>query len=343
MEQLINIRQNIIDVYKRFEVMINHALKFILALIVFLHIVQLGMYREEFAILFNGGTGLVFALLFAVIFTVSPPALGLFFVATLVALQLSLVVEVAVLVFLFLLLIIVFYARLAPRQAMLILAIVIGFNLNIPYAVVLFAGLYFGVTAIVPIVLGTAVWSFLPLFTELARNTPVAAEMDLMELPVAFMEVFGQFYEIVTTNLAWVIIGFVFAMMILAVHLISMLSMARAKDISLGLGAFIGLVSMIMIVTVADVPLTMSGIIVGSLISLGLVFVAKFFDNVVDYTRVERVKFDDDDNVYYVKIVPKVKATSKKQPTPPKIEEEKPIEIIRPRRPNPYDYGQKPD
>jgi len=344
MEQLINIRQNIIDVYKRFEVMINYGLKFILALVVFLHVVQLGMYREEFSILFNGGTSFVFALLFAVIFTVSPPALGLFFASVLVTLQLSLVMEVAVFVFLFLLLIIVFYARLAPRQAMLILAVIIGFNLNIPYAVVLFAGLYFGVTAIIPVVLGTAVWSFLPLFTELARNTPVAGEMDLMELPVAFMDIFGQFYEIVTTNLAWVIIGFVFAMMILAVHLISMLSMARAKDIALGLGAFIGLVSMIMIVAVAEVPLTMVGIIVGSLVSVGLVFVAKFFDNVVDYARVERVKFDDDDNVYYVKIVPKVKAASTKQPAPSEIvKEEKPPQIIRPRRPNPYDYGQRPE
>jgi len=121
--------------------------------------------------------------------------------------------------------------------------------------------------------------------------------------------------------------------------------MARAKDIALGLGAFIGLVSMIMIVAVAEVPLTMVGIIVGSLVSVGLVFVAKFFDNVVDYARVERVKFDDDDNVYYVKIVPKVKAAaSTKQPSPPKIaEEDEQPKIIRPRRPNPYDYGQRPE
>ncbi|MCL2235981.1 MAG: hypothetical protein FWB98_06050 [Defluviitaleaceae bacterium] len=344
MEQLINIRQNIIDVYKRFEVPLNHVLKFIVALVVFLHIIQIGMYREEFAILFNGGTGILFALVFAVIFTVAPPALGLFFVAALIAIQMSVVMEVAVLVFLFLLLIIVFYARIAPKHAMLVLAIVVGFQLNIPYAVVLFAGLYFGFAAVVPVVLGTAVWSFLPLFRELAENTPVVAgEIDLMELPVAFLEIFGQFYEIVTTNLAWVMIGFVFAMMIVAVHLISLLSIARAKDIALGLGAFVGLASMIMIVAVAEVELTMAGIIIGSIVSFGLVYVAKFFDNVVDYTRVERVKFDDDDNVYYVKIVPKVKAANRPTPAAPVVEEEEVPQIIRAKRGNPYDYGQRTD
>ncbi|MCL2855876.1 MAG: hypothetical protein FWE21_09745 [Defluviitaleaceae bacterium] len=347
MEQLINIRQSIIDVYKKFEVPINYSLKFILALFVFLHVARLGMYREEFSILFNGGTGVAFAVLFAIIFTVSPPALSLFFVAGLIAIQLSLVLEVAILVFLFLLLIIVFYARLAPKQTMLILAIVIGFNLNIPYAVVLFAGLYFGVAAIIPVVLGTAVWSFLPLFTELAQGVPVhaAEEFDFMELPGAFMDIFGQFYEIVTTNLAWVIVGFVFAMMILAVHLISLLSIKRAKDIALGVGAFIGLISMIMIVAVAEVDLTMLGIILGSIISVGIVYVAKFFDNVMDYARVERVKFDDEDNVYYVKIVPKVKAANRPQPTAPKIDDDSDDapQIIRPRRANPYDYGQHSD
>jgi hypothetical protein len=93
--------------------------------------------------------------------------------------------------------------------------------------------------------------------------------------------------------------------------LISLLAINLSKDIALGVGTVIGLICMIMVVAVTDVDMSVLGIVVSSVLSAGLVWAAKFFDNVVDYSRVERVKFDDEDNVYFVKIVPKVKASGK--------------------------------
>ena len=310
MESLLNVRQKSIDFYKKYEVIINYVLKFIAALFVFWRVNSLGMYRPEMSMLFNGATGFAFMLLAAIIFAVSPSTVSLLLVAIVITLQLSLVIEVAIFVFLLLLLVIVFYARLAPKQSMLILAVVFGFFFHIPYAVVLFAGLYVGLPAIIPIVIGTAAWLMIGPFVELARNAPVMAEFELMEIPSAFMEIFSQVFEILTGNAGWVVIGFVFAMMILAVHLISLLSINYAKEISLIVGAAIGLVCMLMIAVVTDVDVSALGVIIGSLVSLGLVFVAKFFDKVVDYSRAERVRFEDDDYVYYVKMFPKVKSKS---------------------------------
>jgi hypothetical protein len=290
-------------------VAINYALKFVFALVVILRVNTLELYREEFNTLFNGTAGFAFTMLISLIFTVSPPTWALLLVAVVIGIQLSAVLHVAVFVFLLLTLIIVFYARLAPRQSMLILAIVFGFYFRMPYAVVLFAGLYVGVTAIIPVVLGAAVWFFMPFFTNLARNTEAIEGFDLGELLTAFIGVFGDIYAQLTTNLNWVIVGFVFAMMVLSVHLISLLTINYAKEIALGIGTAIGLVCMIMVVTVTDVDMSVGGIVLGCIFSAGLVWVAKFFDNVVDYKRVERVKFDDEDNVYYVKIMPKVKTT----------------------------------
>ncbi|MCL2752805.1 MAG: hypothetical protein FWE44_01495 [Defluviitaleaceae bacterium] len=307
MEQLLKHRQNLIALYKKYEIYINYALKFVAALVVFWRVNSLGMYREEFGMLFNGATGVAFLLLIALIFTVSPPVLSLILVTIVVALQLSLVLEVAILVFLLLMLIILFYARLQPKQCILILALVFGFYFNVPYAVVLFAGLYFGLAAIVPVVLGVLVWNFLPFFTNLAQTRPVSVEFDIIELPTGFAEVFNEIYYVLTTDIGWVIVGFVFAMMILAVHLISSLSINRSRDIALAVGAGIGFVCMIMVVAIANVNMTILGVILGSIVSFGMVWVVKFFDKVKDYTRVENVQFEDDDNVYYVKIVPKAK------------------------------------
>jgi len=309
MGQLIEMRQNIIDFYKKYEMAINYSLKFVAALIIFWRVNTLGMYRPELSALFNGATGVAFTLLVALIFAVSPSTVSLLLVAIVIGLQLSLVVEVAVFVFLLLSLIIVFYARLAPRQSMLIIATVFAFYLHIPYAVVLFGGLYMGLAAIIPVIIGTAVWMMITPFLDLARSTPVMVEFELLEIPTAFLEIFHQIYEILTGNLGWMLIGFVFAMMILAVHLISLLSINYSKDIALGIGAAIGLICMLMIGIVADVDLSIIGIFIGSIVSFGLIIVVKFFDKVVDYNRTERVKFEDDDYVYYVKMIPKVKTS----------------------------------
>jgi len=311
MEQLLRHRQNLIAIYKKYEIYINYGLKFLAALLVFWRVNSLGMYREEFFMLFNGATGVAFVMLVALIFTVAPPVMSLIMVAIVIALQLSLVLEVAIFVFLLLMLIVLFYARLQPKQCMLILALVFGFWLNIPYAVVLFAGLYFGLAAIVPVVIGVAVWNFLPFFTNLAQTRPIAEEFDLIELPTSFAEVFSEIYLVLTSDISWVIVGFVFAMMILAVHLISLLSINHSRDIALAVGAGIGFICMIMVVAIANVEMSLLGVILGSIVSFALVWVVKFFDKVKDYSRVENVLFEDDDNVYYVKIVPKARANDK--------------------------------
>ena len=312
MQQLIYIRQNIIGFYKKFEVVINYLLKFIVGLFIFSRINTLGMYREEFEILFGSATEVAYVALMSLLFTISPPSVALFLVALAVTIQISAAAEVAIFVFLLMVMLIVFYARLSPRRSMLILAIIFGFHFHIPYAVVLFAGLFFGMSSIIPIVLGTAIWYFLPFFTNLAANmagtADILVDFDLFELPIVFMEVFAQIYGQLTTDFNWVVIGFVFAMMILAVHLISLVSLNYSKDIAIAVGAIIGMICMTMVIFVTDLDMNIGGVFISTLISAMLVWIAKFFDNVADYKRVERVIFDDEEYIYHVKIVPKVAA-----------------------------------
>ncbi|MCL2396667.1 MAG: hypothetical protein FWC93_01235 [Defluviitaleaceae bacterium] len=351
MEQTIAIRQQIIGFYKKFEIAINYILKFLVALFIFSRINTIGLYREEFYVLFETASFAYLALI-SLIFTLSPPAVALFLVALAITIQLSAVLEVAVFVFLLMMLLIIFYARLDPRRSMLILAMVFGFFFNMPYAVAMFAGLYFGISSMIPIILGTAVWYFLPFFTNLAQTTTIATEFDLFELPVSFMEVFGKIYEQLTTDFSWIVIGFVLAMVALAVHLISRIAINYSKDIAIAAGAVIGIICMIMVVTVADIDMSIGGIFLGSILSALLVLVVKFFDNVLDYKRVERVVFDDEDNYYYVKIVPKVKAEQAEKPektvrAKKPIRPEKPERVQLPKKPAPvepeeYTYHSKP-
>ena len=47
--------------------------------------------------------------------------------------------------------------------------------------------------------------------------------------------------------------------------------------------------------------------IIGGLLSVLITWFLQFFLHSVDYTRAEKVQFEDDDYYYYVKAVPKIK------------------------------------
>ena len=314
MNNIFELRHNILTFYKKYDIIINYILKFLLGLFIFSRINNLADPTDELAYTLTGTQETVFLLLVSLIFTISPPSISLFLMSIVVAFQLSANVALAVLVFAILSLIIIFYARLAPKQSLLIVALLLGFYLRMPYAVVLFGGLYFGLGAIIAVVIGAAIWYFLPFLQEMSQTIVPLEEIDLFALPTTFLETFNQIFTQISTDFNWVLLGFVFSMMVLAVYLISLVGINYSKEIAVGIGAAVGMVCMIMVVFVTDLELNILGIIISSIFSAGIVLAIRFFDIVLDYNRVENVNFEDEDNVYYVKIIPK-KQISKKQPT----------------------------
>jgi uncharacterized membrane protein YraQ (UPF0718 family) len=57
---------------------------------------------------------------------------------------------------------------------------------------------------------------------------------------------------------------------------------------------------------IMDIQLSYVSLIVGSIVAVLIAFVVKFFVFAVDYTRTERLQYEDDEYYYYVKAVPKV-------------------------------------
>ncbi|MCL2171808.1 MAG: hypothetical protein FWB71_06585, partial [Defluviitaleaceae bacterium] len=316
MEQLIAIRTHIIGFYKRYEFTINSICKFLVGMFIFSRVNTLALYREEFAQIFETGLELPILLLASALFTVLPPSLAMFLIAAAITIQLSAVLEVALLVFVLLSLIIVFYCRLAPRMSFLILAIILGFHFGMPYLVLIFAGMYIGPLAIIPIAIGVAIWYFLPFFTDLALVVPIPEEFDIFAVPISLVDVFSQVYQQLTYNFNWVLIGFVFAMVILATYAVSKVNLDYAKDIAIVAGGFVAILAMAMTVTALETDMTVGSVIGSVIISMLIMVIIKFFDCILDYKRVERVTFEDEENVYYVKIIPKVGVIKDPEPEP---------------------------
>ncbi|NLK21340.1 MAG: hypothetical protein GX308_04535, partial [Epulopiscium sp.] len=48
------------------------------------------------------------------------------------------------------------------------------------------------------------------------------------------------------------------------------------------------------------------GLVLSTIASMIIMFSIQFFHIIVDYSRAERVEFEDEENYYYVKIIPKI-------------------------------------
>ena len=96
-----------------------------------------------------------------------------------------------------------------------------------------------------------------------------------------------------------------FTATIIIVYLIRRMSIANAWQIAIASGILfetIGLIAGYMLLGISGKTVS---VLVGNVISLLIAFVIQFLFFNLDYSRTERLQFEDDEYYYYVKAVPK--------------------------------------
>ena len=104
-----------------------------------------------------------------------------------------------------------------------------------------------------------------------------------------------------------------FTITIMVVYIIRRLSVDYAWGIAIGVGAITDIFVLLIGDFVLDVSNSLLMLIVGSLVAVLVALVLHFFLFSVDYSRTERVQFEDDEYYYYVKAVPKMSVTTRKK------------------------------
>ena len=119
------------------------------------------------------------------------------------------------------------------------------------------------------------------------------------------VEKFRYLIDALLGNKEMVVFVAAFAVTILAVYLIRRLKVDNSWNIAIATGALID----ILILLAGDLKfklyLSVAGIIFGTVFAVLVAVVIKFFVFNVDYSRTERVQFEDEEYYYYVKAVPK--------------------------------------
>ena len=97
-----------------------------------------------------------------------------------------------------------------------------------------------------------------------------------------------------------------FAVTLVVVYLIRRMSIDHSWTIAMIAGSLVNIMMLLIGDLMYDTNVSIIGIMIGGIISFLLAKVLQFFVFSVDYSRTERVQFEDDEYYYYVKAIPKL-------------------------------------
>jgi len=331
MERILLIREYAVKYFKRLEVFILPVIKFLFGLYLFSLINGIGYVHEAVEPFSDAFSPLLMNAFFALLFTVMPMSLSWLMIILSLTVQFSANLEVALALFLLLMFVFIFYARMAPRESIFILFAIIAFRFNVPFLLPLIAGLYFPVSTIIPISIGVFLNSQIPTLWRLMEPGGVASiiadlgELEfadmVTELPAAFSEVYTALMSGVSVSGGWLFTAVIFSMVTVLVHFVSRQKFNYAKEIAIGLGAGMLIFGFVATTIFASQEISLPVVVVGTIVASVVALFVRFFDSILDYNRAETVQFEDDENFYHVKIVPKVIAGQFGKDTEENIEE----------------------
>lgn len=302
MEMMREMREFIIGIYKRYEAPVNMSLKFLTGFFIFF---KLGILSSDNLSI---AKVLMVALIFSALTSVSSCGVFFIFLITAIGIYLSFAsIETALLVLLLLFLFFVFYVRLFPKQSLLIPALFIAYYFKVPYAVPIFVGIYMGIMGIIPVVIGVFLYSMIPAVTYFITLAP-KAQFSPLNMPDAFIKIYVALCEYLIKNTQWITDAAIFAFVIIITYVIARITINFAKEFSIVVGGILTIIAYICAILIGNNSYDLLGIILGVVASALLVWFIGFFQDIPDYSKVEKIQFEDDENYYFVKVVPKYKS-----------------------------------
>lgn len=191
------------------------------------------------------------------------------------------------------------YFRFSPKDTAVVLLTPICFILRIPYVIPIAVGLLCTPVSAVSAACGTVAYYLL---TYVSGSAATLVSMETEEITAKFRFIIDGMLN----NREMVVTVAAFAVTIILVYLIRRLSIDHSWTIAIVAGALVNVMALLVGDLMFDTNVAIGGVIGGTIVSALIVLVIQFFTFHVDYSRTEKVQFEDDEYYYYVKAVPKV-------------------------------------
>lgn len=297
MTGLLEIRERVKMLYSRYEVFILPIVKFLFALIVLNTL--------------NGKIGymtrldnIAIVLIVSLMCSFLPTSCMVLFAALFSMLHMyALSMEVALVGLCMYLVMFLLFFRFSPRDSLLVLLTPLLCAMKIPYVIPIAAGLLCSPASAVSVGCGVAVHY---LFQTVITSAPAISTMGDAEATAKLRLIIDG----IVKNKEMLVVIAAYAITIMVVYLIRRMSFDHVWTIAMIAGAMTDIVILLIGDLIYDINISVVGALLGSILALAVAKVLEFFRFCVDYSRTEKVQFEDDEYYYYVKAVPKMTVTA---------------------------------
>lgn len=214
----------------------------------------------------------------------------------------------------------IFYFRLTPKMALVVVLTPIAFAFKIPFVVPMAYALVSAPVAMVAVSCGTIVYFMMEYVKKAAPGAAGADAAGIMTQISAYIKQVFQNKEM------WIVIV-AFMIAFLVVYTVRRQSVNHAWKIAIGSGAIVNILVNIIGDIALGVHTSYGSLIMGSIlaVAVGLALEILFFS--VDYTKSESLQYEDDEYYYFVKAVPKL-SVAKPEKTVKRINSHHETEIM---------------
>lgn len=295
MEKFIEIRDRVFRFWSEYEIYLNYAVKFIIALGLFSYI--------NMTIGFMGQINSVpVMLLLALVCCLLPQGVTLLAGAGLVILHLYVLsMEVALTALLLFFVIFLLYFRFSPKEGKLFAITPILCAFHMPYILPIGTGLLRKAHSVAAVACGTVIYYFVDgvyqNVTALQATIAGTGDVEASKITITATQIL--------TNKEMYLTIVIFTLSAIVVSVIRKLTIDHAWKVAIVSGALVQISGLFAGYLLFDINEKTISMIIGNVVAivLGLVLELLFMD--LDYSRTERVQFEDDEYYYYVKAVPK--------------------------------------
>lgn len=315
MNALYRFREEIKDLYARYDLYFRLILKFGLALLVYIGInSQLGYLPAL--------NNLMILVILAAVSTILPTnGIVVIGIALVIGHSIGLSMIMGLVAAVIYILMLLLYFRFVPDDALVMVLTPVAFAFHVPLAVPMVLGLVGRPISVVSVVMGILSWRYCEVLSGTIAPMVHGGDASMEDL----IETFGQ--NFLTRETILIIIVSLVVLIICAA--IRQILNFHSWTIAIIVGTVVYLVLMIAGGTILEAEVDIMQTAIGAVAAMAISFVLEFFLFSADYSGTELLQFEDDRYYYKVRVIPKT-MVSKRKSRRERMEQELEYEDVNP-------------
>lgn len=315
MAQLVYLKENIKYFYQKHAEYVEPVLKLIFSFIMLCLVQNMFQYNEAI------NRPWIY-LLVSVAQAFLPLSFCFYSAAALILLNLwKISLEIFIVYLLFFLICYLLFVRVDGRHAFIIILTPVLFYLKLEYFLPVILGMVVGFGGILPMAAGILIY-FFSVYTKDASALLTTTEH--LEPGVGMSRISSLMFidrKLLVILISFCLIVFLSTILYQMFHEKAWMFAIIIGNISLAVLLLFGLL-------IFELDYTIWRVFVEIVLAMGVATVVQFFQGIGDFSRIEKVSFEDDEYIYFVKAVPKIKAAQEERNVTDIVPEEDEPDIV---------------